>query len=55
MTTTKTKRPKRQKPVPHDYFAVPLRDGSFGLGEFLGETKYGQSICGNRSGAGLSV
>ncbi len=45
MTTTKTKRPKRQKPVPHDFFAVPLRDGSCGLGEFIGKTQFGQSIC----------
>lgn len=45
MTTTKTKKTKRQKPQPHDCFAIPLRDESFGLGEFIGETQFGQSIC----------
>jgi hypothetical protein len=44
-TSTRTKKTRRQKPQPHDFVAIPLRDGSFGLGEFLGETEFGQSIC----------
>jgi hypothetical protein len=35
--------PKRQKPKPHDFLAIPLRDGSFGLGEFIGNGNLGDN------------
>jgi hypothetical protein len=35
----------RQKPTVYDFFAVPLRDGSFGLGQFIGTGDYDEKIC----------
>jgi hypothetical protein len=35
---------KRQKPQPLDFFAVPLRDGTYGLGQLRELTDDGQSI-----------
>jgi hypothetical protein len=34
---------KRQKPKPYDFLAIPLRDGSLGLGEFIGNGNLGDN------------
>jgi hypothetical protein len=39
MTTRKS---KRQKLAPYDFLAIPLRDGSFGLAEFVGKGDSGE-------------
>ena len=40
-----TKKRKRQKPQPYDFLAIPLLDGSFGLGEFINEDNSGAKFC----------
>src|SRR5215472_1867030 len=40
---TKPKR-KRQKPQPFDFFAVPLKDATVGLGQLIGEGPYGEDV-----------
>ena len=42
MTTRKS---KRQKLTPYDFLAIPLRDGSFSLAEFVGKGDSGERFC----------
>ena len=41
---TKPEKKKRQKPRPFDFFAVPLKDGSFGMGQLIGTGAYDEDV-----------